>query len=267
MRCLVWSDLHVDSFNFKPKLNPDNFDAIIIAGDVANKFQGYHFIEQMIRLYNKPIIMVLGNHEYYNNSKKNTYSIAEIQQYWISKKSDMFHPLIDEPLILDGHVFYGCTLWTSLNEGQFIEAPELHAYNDFRAIYTTTRNMGYKRLGGQVLTPTKYYTQHLYEHNGLFSFLDAYKGVNVTIITHHPPIKYIGPYDPTKPGSSLYYNNFEQLIADNPNIQYWVHGHDHHQRDFVVGNTAIVSNPRGYERSSVLAFDPERVILEVKKGQ
>lgn len=31
----------------------------------------------------------------------------------------------------------------------------------------------------------------------------------------------------------------------------WIHGHTHEKADYMIGNTRIVSNPRGYNRETL----------------
>jgi hypothetical protein len=37
-----------------------------------------------------------------------------------------------------------------------------------------------------------------------------------------------------------------EFILDHPKIKLWTHGHTHHSFDYVIGETRIVANPRGY---------------------
>ena len=40
---------------------------------------------------------------------------------------------------------------------------------------------------------------------------------------------------------------FLNLILKYPNIKLWCHGHIHQSKDYMIGNTRIICNPRGYE--------------------
>jgi hypothetical protein len=43
-----------------------------------------------------------------------------------------------------------------------------------------------------------------------------------------------------------YYNNYDQFIIDNPQIKAWIFGHTHAKHDITIGETRVLSNPRGY---------------------
>jgi hypothetical protein len=40
----------------------------------------------------------------------------------------------------------------------------------------------------------------------------------------------------------------------------WVHGHTHHQRDYMLGRARVVCNPRGYPEETGESFDPALVV-------
>ena len=43
-----------------------------------------------------------------------------------------------------------------------------------------------------------------------------------------------------------YSSNLDDFITERPQIKVWVHGHTHHDFDYMIGETRIVCNPRGY---------------------
>ena len=48
---------------------------------------------------------------------------------------------------------------------------------------------------------------------------------------------------------------------DRPQIKLWTHGHTHHAFDYVIGETRVVCNPRGYEGyEGPTGWDPNKVI-------
>jgi hypothetical protein len=46
--------------------------------------------------------------------------------------------------------------------------------------------------------------------------------------------------------NGAYCSDLSDLILDNTNIKAWVHGHVHDPVDYMVGNTRVLCNPRGY---------------------
>jgi hypothetical protein len=63
-----------------------------------------------------------------------------------------------------------------------------------------------------------------------------------------------------------YSSSLDEFIVDHPQIKLWTHGHTHELFDYMVGETRVVCNPRGYvghERGSE-ALDPYRAkIIEI----
>jgi hypothetical protein len=47
--------------------------------------------------------------------------------------------------------------------------------------------------------------------------------------------------------NGAYHSDLSEFILDRPQIKLWVHGHTHHPFDYMIGETRVVCNPRGYE--------------------
>jgi hypothetical protein len=43
-----------------------------------------------------------------------------------------------------------------------------------------------------------------------------------------------------------YHSDLSEFILDHPQVKLWTHGHTHDPFDYVLGETRIVCNPRGY---------------------
>jgi len=50
---------------------------------------------------------------------------------------------------------------------------------------------------------------------------------------------------------------------DHPQIKLWIHGHTHESFDYMVGDTRIVCNPRGYIGYEQCADDFKLKFVEV----
>ena len=62
-----------------------------------------------------------------------------------------------------------------------------------------------------------------------------------------------------------YHSDLSEFILDHPQVKLWTHGHTHHPFDYVIGETRIVCNPRGYENdgySEQTGWNPN-IVLEV----
>jgi 2',3'-cyclic-nucleotide 2'-phosphodiesterase (5'-nucleotidase family) len=70
----------------------------------------------------------------------------------------------------------------------------------------------------------------------------------VVVITHMGPthMSINEKYRNEKYTNGAYVSDLSNLILDNPNIKAWVHGHVHDPVDYMVGDTRVMCNPRGY---------------------
>ena len=77
------------------------------------------------------------------------------------------------------------------------------------------------------------------------------------MITHHAPsFKSIHPnYVDQTLINGAYSSNLEQFITNRPDINLWFHGHIHHPQDYIIGETRILANPRGYDGREAIADD------------
>ena len=68
------------------------------------------------------------------------------------------------------------------------------------------------------------------------------------VVGHHAPSKLSThpkyQYETLMNGG--YSSSLDFFIEDHPQIKLWTHGHTHETFDYVVGETRIVCNPRGY---------------------
>jgi predicted TIM-barrel fold metal-dependent hydrolase len=75
----------------------------------------------------------------------------------------------------------------------------------------------------------------------------------VVVLTHHAPsFKSIDPIHVsggiygTDDLNGAYASDLSSVILDSPNIKFFVHGHTHHNVDYMIGQCRILSNQRGY---------------------
>ena len=65
--------------------------------------------------------------------------------------------------------------------------------------------------------------------------------------------------------NGAYHSDLSEFILDRPQIKLWTHGHTHHPFDYMIGETRIVCNPRGYESdgySEETGWNPD-ILLEI----
>lgn len=103
MKIQLLRDLHIEFGSYR---YPDvESDVVVLAGDIHTKTQGIQWALENIT--DKPVIYVLGNHEYYGKTYPKLIDTAKE----LAKGSNV-HVLENEVLTLGGVNFLGCTLWT-----------------------------------------------------------------------------------------------------------------------------------------------------------
>jgi hypothetical protein len=112
--------------------------------------------------------------------------------------------------------------------------------NDYRIIKNS--------LKGRRLTALDTLFEHQQALEKIEQFYDAYPDLPVVVVGHHAPShKSVKPkYERDVHMNGAYRSDLENFIADRPRIKLWVHGHTHSEFDYMVAETRVVANPRGY---------------------
>ena len=245
MRLRIFSDLHTEFADFDPP--PVDCDAVILAGDIGVGLGGLVWAREVFP--HEPIIYVPGNHEYYGQ----VYPLMTRELRRIGLDRDVY-VLDTDAVTLDGVRFLGATLWTDLNLHGVPGAAELRmkrGMSDFRRILIAPRR--------RPLAPRDTLRCHWQARRWLEdAFARPHDGPTV-VITHHAPSPRSLPErfrdDPLAPG---YASHMEHLVQTS-GAAMWIHGHCHARRDYALGATRVVCNPRGYPDEST-GFDPALVV-------
>ncbi len=206
----------------------------------------------------KHIIYVLGNHEHYRYNIKD--SLKDLKKHLRYIKN--LHILERESIVIDDVTFLGATLWTDMNNGhdETIERVS-YAMNDFRIIYNSDNSNS--NDGNRLSTafdswdPTDARARWtpldaVVQFNATVKWIDMVRELTtidkLVVVTHHAPsFKSIHPsYVHDELLNGAYSSDLEQFITDRPDIIAWFHGHIHHPQDYIIGETKILANPRGY---------------------
>lgn len=256
MKIITYSDLHLEFKGVPPPVEESDADLMILAGDIFI-FGKYAPLQRLLEKWQKPVLMISGNHEYYNRSpmKRGERYFRE----WLARHYPNVTYLQNESITTDGVNFFGGTMWTDFNQSN----PDAMAYagmhmNDYRLIY---------RDKHQPITPE--YTVEL--HNTYVKkltewFENGQSGKRV-VISHHAPTNKVE----SRYGSSTLvpaYNSLDMLdIITKYQPAVWVHGHTHECDSQMIGSTRIISNQRGYPLRSggfeCAGFDPLGLPIEV----
>lgn len=246
MRIQIISDLHQE-FGLT-ELSFNSADVVILAGDVNIGTRGIDWIKATIT--NKPVIYVLGNHEYYKGSYPRTlHKISSLAH------ETNVHVLENRAITIDGVCFHGATLWT--NFSLFGNPREFGSFcqskmNDYKKI---RRDPSYSKL-------RTIDTFHI--HNKTMNWLEksleeSTSKTNIVVTHHAPSIKSIPQKYFEDPVSAAYASNLEDTILKHQ-PDFWIHGHIHEPKNYTIGETQIICNPHGYLDEAYNGYEKELII-------
>ncbi len=246
MKIYILSDLHLEFGAFEP---PElDIDALILAGDIDVEFGGVQWAKKYFK--DIPVIYVLGNHEYYGSLLRE--HLASLKE--ITNESNI-HILENESIQINNVQFLGCTLWTDFNlRGNVRSARNMASryISDYDAIQygTSRRNI----RSADIL---KF---HHHSISWLSEELEKTPNGKRIVITHHAPSQKSLPDNFNSNAiSAAYASNLDKTVSESK-ADLWVHGHIHEYKNYMIGNTRVVCNPRGYSDDPNKQFNPNFVI-------
>ena len=233
MKIKYFSDIHTEFAPFN--CEAVSGDVLLVAGDYGLGAKAWTYVDDFEILSENfnHVIYVLGNHEFYNSSL--IRAREKIRENLLHL--DNVHILEDEYVEIDGVRFIGSTCWTNLHD--VIARISAKQYmNDYRIIRTGNAAFPYKRK----ITPEDLIAINKKSSDYIFSHITD----KTVVITHHAPSTMSAA--PQYRNDSLwlaYANEFEQLIDKHKPLA-WVHGHMHTTSEYMLYDTLVLCNPRGY---------------------
>lgn len=270
MKINLISDCHL---NFEDLKLPGG-DILIAAGDMveaghlrradnamkdtflADRYR--RFINEELIKYRK-VIMIAGNHEHYHNRYEDT--IPRLKK----EMPDNVHFLEAESVQIEDVHFFGGTFWTDSNKKNPVA---MSAIKQFMTDFTVIKHGDSIKV--ETMYGNAYYTNKFtpefvadifYETvKKLKSFLDEHTNDKVVVVSHHgpSPLSINAKYRNEGDINYGYMSNLTEFIMDHPQIKVWCHGHMHDPVDYMIDNTRVISNPRGYYgyEQRAYEFDP-----------
>ncbi len=256
------SDIHLDfdiaKGNFPwtpPGLTEDHLTALVIAGDIwhSRKYLSYankSWLADRAERF-RYVIFVLGNHDYWGG----TYNNEIISVNAIIKQQGLKNVFLlqDNIVDLEGIRFIGGTLWTDFNKQDPLtkmswknimlpDATKIKKYVNY-----------IDHEGKNVVTYTKLSETDLLESHQKtkkFIFKNSKKNKNIkklVVVTHMAPsfLSIDEVFKNSFIDNGYFYSELGNEIADSE-IDYWIHGHTHNSKNYLINNTNIINNPRGY---------------------
>lgn len=266
MKIQVVSDLHLEFGTIEIK--NAGADVLVLSGDIvvaddisdttdpdSHRYlttQRYRLFFEQVASEFKHVIYVAGNHEFYNG--KWVKSLETIRHFL--QNFPNVHFLEREHIWINDTIFMGGTLWTDMNKGDPLT---LHATQDMMNDFSIIRN---DSLGYRKLRPSDTVVRHR-ETLGYFKVLaDIHRDcdwMKIVMVGHHAPHQksihenYVNDYLM----NGAYASDLSEFILDRPQIKLVTHGHMHNNSDYMIGDTRVVCNPRGYHPNDLnKEFDP-----------
>ena len=259
MKIRALSDLHLE---FKPwKYEEAGEDIVVLAGDICDMSeQGRGRRDQLLKSIKAPVLVLLGNHEYYGKlTSREDGSIAHMGDLTHHKHVTLLNPGV---AVFGDVIFVGATLWTNFlmcKDPQRLKEGVDMAVNDFRWMLAGPSDLA--RTGprtNRLITSDDMLNWFLRESGYIEKVIRDNLDKKVVVVTHfmaHP-----GAVAPQYKGQLLNgYFGSDLRSSMLPNVKAWIFGHTHTACSFQEGATQIVCNPRAYpgEKSG---YDPKKVI-------
>jgi predicted phosphodiesterase len=160
-------------------------------------------------LFKDKLFSVPGNHDYYGGTFLN---------------ADMDFP--DALTLENGLVVAGATLWTDISPTRWWD------FKEYMMDYRNIKGMNYDR----------YMNAHETHKHFLFN-----SGADIWVVHHLPSFQSVHPKYHESGGNDFFATELShQILEMNKPPKLIVHGHTHERCDYMIGNTRVVCNPRGY---------------------
>ena len=251
MKLNILSDLHLGFGAMEWPVN--DADAIVLAGDISRPREAAAWAMR----FNKPVLYVPGNHEFYGSSIEG--ALDELKRLCEGTK---VHVLDNGEAVLDGVRFLGTTLWTDFQLSDDSEQ-RAAAKDAARRLLRDFSRIRVREASADLFTPddsVALFRQHAAWLDARLSSVHA--GPTVVITHHAPSTRSIHPRFADSLLNACFVSDVEPLLGAH-RAALWIHGHTHDSFDYLVDGTRVVCNPRGYVRGGVgenPRFDPHFIV-------
>lgn len=266
MKLQIFSDLHLDVHPIKPITIMPGVDLVIVAGDTCEGV--LRAFEHLRRIVTAPIpiVMVLGNHEYYRHFIPNELALARSQAsaFNIYVLENDTVTLGNGGVRLVGAVgngggvrLVGASLWTDYRI--FGEANQAAVMNACASGMNDHRVIGWQKQPWLRFRPQEAALLHHRSRAYIAETLAVpFDGPTVVVSHHAVHWESVHPRFRSDLVTGAFVSDLSQLIETHQPAL-WVHGHVHNSSDYRLGETRILCNPHGYGYENP-AFDGALVV-------
>ncbi len=269
MKIAVASDLHLEFGDLNIE-NTDGADVLLLSGDICvaadldmrdrrqtelgfarHRSERFHEFFERCATNFPHVIYVMGNHEYYHSDFATALNDMRRKLAYLTN----LYILEREVKVINDVTFIGGTLWTDMNNLDSLTLYHMRTMmNDFRIIANSTDPVHFRTQEGEFKTrvgkfmPEDAVTEHVKMKQYIQSVVQGNYDTKYVVVGHHAPSRRstheMYANDTIMNGG--YSSDLDEFIVDHPQIKLWTHGHTHHNFDYVIGETRVVCNPRGY---------------------
>ena len=243
-RVHVVSDVHCEFDDYR--LEETDAEVVVLAGDVNHGLKGLEWARACFP--SQDIVYVAGNHEYYGEA------LPRLTDKLRERATSLGIAFLDNDAVeLAGLRFLGCTLWSDLQlfgSHPWIFDAVLNTMVDYHTIRVSPQ---YRRL-----RPADTMRMHRASVNWLRQYAGRLDSRSIVVTHHAPSVRSISPKFAEHSVSAAYASHLDALVAEL-GAGLWIHGHTHHNVDYTIGTTRVVSNQLGYPDEEI-GFVPDLVI-------
>ena len=246
MRLHILSDLHLE-FG-KVKIPHTDADVVVLAGDIHVGSKGIKWAQKQFP--DKPVIYVLGNHEFYR------FSLPGLTEQLKQETAGcQIHLLENGAVEIAGVWFLGCTLWTDFQISGNPAAAMRYAEESMSDYQIVQFDPDQRLLRARD-------TVRLHQESvaWLRGQLLRCKPERTVVVTHHAPSsRSEAPCHANSPLKPAFSSDLDALIEQS-GVALWIYGHTHYNTDYRIGSTRVLTNQRGYPQERCKGFDPSLVV-------
>ncbi len=246
------SDIHSEFFDLVdiekvaldalPVMEGDAEMTLVLAGDIGSMHKPANlmaFIDEVAPRFSS-VYYTPGNHEFYRGDLKTTVDVIEslVREH----KNVKFSAMRSYDRVHVG------TLWTDFDGGNPLSMELAGMYmNDYRLINN----------GNRIARPM----DTLQIHESTVEHLREFVRRGDIVVTHHSPsFKSVPDEFKGDKLNGAYASGLEEMVLDLEPVL-WCHGNHHTACDYMIGETRVVCNPRGYgNQHKSNGYNPELVI-------
>lgn len=267
MKIRIISDLHIDVNKGYPFAYDDDVFTVI-CGDISGNAQlTLNWLDKNI----KQGLFVAGNHMGYSG----VYSIDETLRLFRE------HCPVDANLtflenshkVIGDMVFVGGVLWTDFKLGipigleaspdNWLDITRIVARNMLLAETNMNDYVANRIRDKRKLSPIDTAQFHLETRQYISGICRQFPDKKIAVVTHHAPsAESVDERFRNSPLNPCFASDMASFILERPNIVLWCHGHMHAPKDYRIGHTRVICNPRGYVAfEGRNGFDPNLTVM------